>query len=248
LNLKKRCLGLFFHKPFPAPAGFWKQLPVSLIFLCLFSFPAGAAEPSPDSAETPAVEDAASYIKDKPFLVFNEGFSAAWMTRIINQTERSNFVFRDFMPGLYFGMKTVNMQPLNSMVRLSVYYPLGFTFNGVPQYPKNVLRIALDMFGGIDFELEMWRFVLFYFSPGVHFYVQNAVRGNYFNIGIAGLVGLELPVLKNWTLLVNGIVSLDNGNLGSNRHMEPFDIVYQYQLDLGVRYSKRAANVFSYIR
>ncbi|MDR2404212.1 MAG: hypothetical protein LBD78_09300 [Spirochaetaceae bacterium] len=187
-------------------------------------------------------------ILPKPFLILNEGLTAAWITRIIKQPGRSNFVFRDFMPGLYFGMKTVDMQPLNSMIRFAAYYPAFFTFNNFPQYPVNVFRFALDMFGGINFELYMWRYIRFNLSPGFHLYFQNADRWNYFDVGVAGLAGMEFPLLKHWTLLVNGIVALDNGNLGANRNMEPFDIVYQYQLDLGFRYSKRAANRYSYIK
>jgi hypothetical protein len=213
---------------------------------------AAPAEVPAEAAEAPADSEPGAAerppILRKPFLVLNEGLSAAWMTRIIKQSGRSNFVFRDFMPGLYFGIKTMDMQPLNSVLRLAVYYPAAFTFNGVPQYPVNVLRFALDMFAGINFELDMWRYVRFNLSPGLHLYFQNADRWNYFDVGIAGLAGLELPILKHWTLLVNGIASLDNGNLGTNRNMEPFDIVYQYQIDLGVRYSRRAPNRYSYIR
>jgi len=70
----------------------------------------------------------------------------------------------------------------------------------------------------------------------------NAERWNYLDLGAAGFLGMELPLTKNWTFLCGGFASLDNGNLGGNSRMEPFNIVYQYQLEIGVRYSKKLAN------
>ena len=56
-----------------------------------------------------------------------------------------------------------------------------------------------------------------------------------------------MPLARRWTLLLNGMASLDNANLGSNKKMEVYDLAWQYQASLGFRYSKRAPNVKTYI-
>ncbi len=187
-------------------------------------------------------------IKSKPSVVFNEGLASAWVTRIVYQEDRSNFVFKDFLAGAYFSLKTVNMQPLNSMVRLAVYYPFTSTFNDFPQQKVKVIQYGIDLFAGVDFELNMWEYVRFNISPGFHFLYQTADRWDYINLGAAALVGVELPVSRRWTILINGIASLDSGNFGNNKTVEPYDMVYQYQLDIGVRYSKKTPNKYSYIK
>jgi hypothetical protein len=225
-----------------------KKISLVLLFLLLLSFGIFAEEIKSNLVNAEIIDTEFPVIKDSPFVVFNEGLTASWVTRIIRNETRSNFVLTDFMPGAYFGIKTVNMQPLNSIVRVALFYPLSFTFNEVPQVPKNVIRFAVDAFAGIDIELDMWDYVRINMAPGVHFLFQNADRWNFVNLGLGGLVGLELPIAKHWTILLNGMASIDYGNLGTNRTMEPFDIVYQYQIDVGVRFSKRNPNKFSYIK
>jgi len=84
-------------------------------------------------------------------------------------------------------------------------------------------------------------------GPALHMFFLNADRWNYFNLGAAAVVGIEAPLASRWTLLVDGYASIDNGNLGTNRQMEPFDIVWQYQVDIGFRYSKKKRNDASLI-
>jgi hypothetical protein len=219
-------------------------------FLCCVSVFAANTEDSTtqeseSSSETP--ESSFPLPKEKPFIVFNEGASASWITRIIKKETRSNFVFQDFMFGAYMGFKTVNMQPINSLVRVSLFYPATFTFNKVPQIPKNIIRYALDVFAGFDFEANMWEFLRFNVTPGLHVFFQNSDRWNYLNVGGGLLAGVELPIAARWTMLANGMATLDYGNFGTNKDLEPYDIVYQYQVDVGVRYSKKNTNKFSYI-
>lgn len=187
-------------------------------------------------------------ILNKPFIVFNEGITGSWITRIVRQTDRSNFVFKDFMAGAYFSLETKNMQPVDSMVRFAVYYPLSFKFNGHPQVPKNMLNFAFDLFAAPVFlQMDMWNYLRFNITAGLHFLYQMGDRWNYINLGIGALAGMELPVARRWTMLINGYMSIDYGNFGTNRHLEPYDLVWQYQLDIGVRYSRRALNQYSYI-
>ena len=56
---------------------------------------------------------------DKIFVVYNEGFAASWVTRIIRQETRSNFVWQDTLLGAYFGIQTRNLRPFDITVRLS---------------------------------------------------------------------------------------------------------------------------------
>lgn len=187
-------------------------------------------------------------IQEKPFIVFNEGVTSAWITRIIKQDNRSNFVFTDFMAGAYFAIETKNMQPLDSIVKFSVYYPISHKFNKVPQPKKNMLNFAFDLVAAPLFHMNMWEYVRINLGAGLHFLYQMGDRWNYISLGVAGLAGVELPLSKRWTILVNGNASFDFGNLGTNREMEPYDSVWQYQLDFGVRYSRKAENKYSYIQ
>jgi hypothetical protein len=210
--------------------------------------PGTAAGAPPAAAVTPPVRPA------RPFVVFNEGVTASWLTRIIKQSGRSNFVFEDFLPGLYFGMELVNLKsvlpkfPLVPQLRLAAYYPLQSTFNDIPQPSKTPLHIGADALLGLGFKLDMFKYIRFNLVPAVHFFFLNSERWNYFNLGAAGILGMELPLTTGWTILINGIASFDNGNLGKNRDIEPFDIVYQYQVDVGVRFSKKARNEYPYIK
>jgi hypothetical protein len=211
--------------------------------------PKESAEPAP--SETAASEPAA---RNRPFVIFNEGVTASWLTRIITQSGRSNFVFKDFLPGLYFGMELVNLKsvfpkfPLVPQLRLAAYYPLRSTFNDIPQPAKLPLHIAADAILGAGIKINALRYVRFSLTPGVHFFFLNSERWNYFNLGAVGILGMELPVSSGWTVLINGMASFDNGNLGKNQAIEPFDIVYQYQVDVGVRFSKKARNEYPWIK
>jgi hypothetical protein len=216
-------------------------LPVFLLLLCFSSVAQEAGKGEKDKEEAPF------RIKEKPFVVFDEGVSLAWIHRVEKQSGRSNFVFRDFLPGLYVEARTVNMQPLNSVLRLALYYPAAFRFNGMRQFPIQKLRAAVDLFGGVNFNLNMWNYARINLAPGLHFLYQYSDDWNYVHFGGGGLGGVELPLTSKWTIFLNGIATLDYGNLGSNRHLEPFDVVWQYQIDFGVRYSKRLPNRYPYL-
>ena len=179
---------------------------------------------------------------DKIFFTFNQGVAASWLTRVINQSERSNFVFRDFLPGLYFGAELRNLPYIVPMMRLAAYYPIASTFNHMPQKPVTPMHAAADLVAGLRFEPFNLKYVRINAGPALHMYFLNADRWNYFNLGAAAVVGVEVPLASRWTLLVDGYASIDNGNLGSNRLMEPFDIVWQYQINVGFRYSKKREN------
>jgi hypothetical protein len=200
-------------------------------------------------------EDETLYIKDdktvysieedeRPPLVFlfSEGNAVSWLTRIIKQSGRSNFVFKDFLPGLYFRVDMPLTKIITPMTRIAVYYPLISTFNQIPQKPNTPLHYGADMNFGFKFDILEFKYFRLNAGPALHLFYLNSERWNYFNLGAAAFLGMELPVAQRWTLICNGLASLDNGNFGGNRTMEPFDIVYQYQVDIGMRYSRKQFN------
>jgi hypothetical protein len=224
----------------------------TIIFLLFTGWNIFATEPESAAVEPPDSANEAARVPEtpaaRPFPVYHQGLSASWLTRIVKQSGRSNFVFEDFLPGVYVGMELANVKYLRPAIRLTAYYPLSSTFNKMPQPPKTPLHFGVDFFGGPAFHLDQLRYVRFSFTPGLHLLFLNSDRWNYFNLGVAGRGGFELPLSRGWTVLINGMASLDNGNLGANRFLEPFDIVYQYQVDIGVRYSKKLSNAFFYIK
>jgi|SRR5574344_1880798 hypothetical protein len=188
-------------------------------------------------------------ITDKPFIMFNEGITSTQITRIVYQTDynRSNLVYQDYMVGVYCGFITKNMMPLNSTIRIAAYYPVYYTFNGMQQTAKQMFLYGIDLFAGPVFQSNMWQYVRINIAPGLHFLYEVTDNWAYINLGGGFLAGAELPLARHWTILVDGYFSLDYGNFGSNQKMMPCDIVWQYQLDVGFRFSIKGANIFSYI-
>jgi hypothetical protein len=183
-----------------------------------------------------------SNFEDKPFFTFSYGAAASWLTRIVNQTDRSNFVFRDFMPGLYFGMELRKIRYVTPLIRLTAYYPVSSTFNMMPQKPNTPLHFGTDFYAGCSLGMSIKEIVRLYAGPALHMLFLNSDRWNYFNLGASAVAGVDIPLTPKWTLLVDGAASIDNGNLGANRTMEPFNTVFQYQIGLGCRYSKKMLN------
>jgi len=180
--------------------------------------------------------------KDRLLVTFNWGFTAAWLTRITYQTNRSNFVDEDFLPGLYFGAELRNVKYVMPMARLAVYYPLTTTFNGMLQKPTVPLHYGIDFVLGARYQPLNLKYLRANVGLGLHMFFLNSERWNYLNMGGALVAGLEVPLFARWTLLMDFYASIDSGNLGQNRRMEPFNVVWQYQFNIGVRYTKKKDN------
>ena len=179
--------------------------------------------------------------KGKPYVTFKYGAAAAWVTRIIEQKERSNFVLKNFLPGAYFTTELQNLLIITPEVRLTAFYPLISSFNSMPQKMKSPLNFGADLFLGARYEIGLGFFKL---SAGLgpHVFYMSSERWYYVNLGIGAVTGFELALHPKWTLLIDGYAFLDNANLGQNKLMEPFKIAYQYQTSFGVRYSKKMLN------
>lgn len=187
-------------------------------------------------------------IKKKPFIVFNEGAAIAQVTRIQTQSGRNNYVWQNDFLGAFFQIQTKNMRPLNSMIRIAAFYPFYNKFNDVKQYPKQTILYAFDLFAGPIIETDMWKYVRLKFSLGLHYMYQLTDEYHLHYLGGGALAGMELPLAERWSILLDGTFSLDYPNFGTNRLVQPFHFAWQYQLNLGVRYSKKAKNQYSYIR
>lgn len=187
-------------------------------------------------------------IKAKPFVIFNEGIAMAQVTRIQTVSGRSNFVWQNDMIGAFFQIQTRNMKPLNSVIRTSVFYPFYNKFNEVKQFPKQTILYAFDLFAGPILETDMWKYVRLKFGLGLHYMYQLSDEYHLNYLGGGALAGLELPIEPRWTILLDGTFSFDYPNLGTNRLVQPYDYSWQYQLNLGVRYSVKGKNRYSYIR
>ncbi len=186
-------------------------------------------------------------IMQKPFIMFNEGFAAAQVTRIQTVSGRSNFVWQNNLIGAFFQIQTRNMKPLNSVIRTSVFYPFYNTFNDVKQFPKQTVLYAFDLFAGPILETDMWKYVRLKFGLGLHYMYQLSDEYHLHYLGGGVLAGLELPIESRWSILLDGTFSFDYPNFGTNRLVQPYDYSWQYQLNLGVRYSVKGKNIYSYI-
>ena len=188
-------------------------------------------------------------IEAKPYVMFNEGAAFSQITRIVYQDDynRSNFVWQNYLAGLYCEMQTGNMKPVNSIYRVAAYYPFYHTFNGMEQPAKQPILYAFDVYAGPFFQGDLWKYVLINFSFGPHFFYELSDEYHHVEAGGAVMLGIELPVATYWTIINNGIVSVDYGNLGSNRIIQPYDMVWNYQIELGVRFSLRGAHEYAYI-
>ena len=179
-------------------------------------------------------------------VVFDEGLSLTQVTRIIKQTERTNFVFRDVMAGAYMDVKTIGFPGINPIFRIAAYTPLAMTFNYVPQ--KTLLtNYALDSFLGFEFRHSMLDYLFIDITPGVHMLYQVTDRFSLITLGTELMLTCELPISYNWTILVSGAGSFDYGNFGSNKIIEPYDYTWQLTCDLGVRYTTKMPNKYNYL-
>lgn len=189
-------------------------------------------------------------ITDKPFVIFNEGVTYSHITRIIYQKDfnRSNFVWQNELIGAYFEVQSVNIKPVDSILRLAAYYPIYYSYNGMKQNAKQAILYGIDLFWGPIFQADMWKYVYINFALGPHFLYQLSDEYHHVELGIGTLLGVELPIAKRWTILTNGLFSLDYGNLGSNKDIQPYNLVYNFQVELGMRYSRKKPHKYSYIK
>ena len=155
---------------------------ISVFLFVFFSFFLFAQEEVPSQEENLDPLTGFPVIEEKPFVVYNEGLATSWVTRVMKQSGRSNFVFSDFLAGAYFGITARNMEPMDLTVRLTAYYPLSSKFNGHPQVSSSPLHYALDLYVAPTLRLTMWNYVYINLSGGLHFFFQNSEKQSYRNL------------------------------------------------------------------
>ena len=181
-------------------------------------------------------------------VVFEEGISYAQVTRVEALPDRSNFVRENMMIGAFFTTKTVGLPLLDFKLDVSAYYPFYQAFNGMQQHPKNVVNYAFDGYLAAYYNYDWFEYFIFSGSLGIHYMYQLTDEWHMHYVGLGLTVGFELPLSPGWTIVNNNFVSLDNPNLGKNKNIQKFDGCYSYHINLGVRYSRRVRNEYSYIK
>ena len=179
--------------------------------------------------------------------VFDEGVSYCQLTRIEKLPDRSNFVRENLMIGAYFTTKTVGFPVCDLELDISAYYPFYQAFNGQKQIPRNVLNYALDTYLAVQGTYDRFKYVLITGSIGMHYMYQLTDEYHMNYLGLGGSLGIEFPISRGWTVVNRNFFSYDNANLGKNKLVQPFYGADQYHINLGVRYSKRVHNSYSYV-
>ena len=181
-------------------------------------------------------------------VTFDEGVSYAQVTRVEKLTDRSNFVRENMMIGAYFTTKTVGLPIADLQLDISAYYPIYQAFNGMEQKTRNVMNYAVDSYFAINGTLDTFKYFLITGSLGMHYMYQLTDEWHMHYLGLGITTGIELPISKGWTIVNRNFFSYDNANLGNNKLVQPFYAAYQYHINLGIRYSRRVRNEYSYIK
>ena len=82
----------------------------------------------------------------------------------------------------------------------------------------------------------------------MHYMYQLTDEYHMHYLGLGAMLGIEFPISRGWTIVSKNYFAYDNANLGKNKLVQPFYGSYQYHINLGVRYSRRVNNSFSYIK
>ena len=243
-----------------------KTLLVSIILLLSFNLFAQTSETTGEStkielsqeekdalkAEKKAAKEAKKAEKDAREYDFkfriNEGGSFGQITRIEKLADRSNFVRETMLAGAFVNFQTVDLYDwMDFTCQLGAYYPVRYAFNGMQQFPKNKLNYAVDGFLGATVTYDRIKYIPIDLSFGMHTMYQLTDEYHMVYLGFRFLGTLNKKKKKNWTIVNNYFFSIDNPNMGSNKKVQPFTMAYQYHLDLGFCYSRRAKNSYYYI-
>lgn len=237
------------------------------VFSCLFAFLCAVsvcfseteenAEDTASSEQSAAVQDTSAksgklvkpkkpYDPGDPYLLHNWGVSWSRVTRIQTKTDRSNFVWQDDFIGLYYALQTGNL-PVNFLLSAEVQYPYHYEFNKVEQLSKQIILYSFNFNLGPIWTKPMFDFFKLDLAPMVHFRYQLSDKYHHCDLGIGAFAGVEFPVMRKFSVLLNAEFTYDFGNLGSNANVQPFNHVFSYNVQLGFRLSNRGANTFYYI-
>lgn len=182
----------------------------------------------------------------KMVLLHNWGLSYAQVTRIQNNTTRSNFVWQDTMIGAFYSIQTANL-PVNFVAKVDVFYPIAISFNSVPQVSKQVLVYAFDFNAGPIWTFPIGKIAKLNLAPVIDFRYQLDDNFHHFDLGAGFIAGFDFPISHFFTISLNGGFAYDFGNLGTNANVRNYNQVWSYNAQLGFRISKKKPNDFYYI-
>lgn len=181
-----------------------------------------------------------------PYVTFSEGVTYSFVNRIQRNDHAANFVWQDHLIGLYTEGYTKNFT-VNFLGRFSIFYPFAHTFNGMDNPPKQVILYAFDFFGAPYLPISIKDWVRIIIAPGVHWMYQLTDEYHLNYVGGGQQLTIELPIARRWTIMLTGLATLDYPNWGSNRHIQEYDFAYQFQGQIGFRYSRWNENKKYYI-
>lgn len=215
----------------------------------IFAQESAKEEKSTSKTDSEATQTATGFpeITEKPYVLYDWGVSYDLVTRIQTQEERSNFVYQDHLLGAFFGIKTGNMKPFDSLAELTVYMPFVKTFNGMTQKSKQGFLYAFDLYWGPKIDLDMWKYITFNLSLGPHFMYELSDEYHLVYLGGVVFARANFPLTKKWTIFTEGFATLDYANFGTNYVIQPFNVSYSYKWNLGAHFSSKALNEYSYI-
>lgn len=231
-----------------------KNLIIALMLFCVLQSVLFAEDEKLENVKTESVKEKTALTKaekleiasHKFFISYTEGVVASTVTRIIKQEGRTNFVWNDYLLGIYLESQTNNIPYVNYLLRLAAFYPYHYTFNDVEQKAKQTILYAGDVFAAPYWSLKVGTLSTLTLAPGIHYYYQLKDKFHYSHLGLGLKAGLDFPIMKTVTLVLDGMFSYDYGNLGSNHRMQPVDFAWQYQVSFGVRVSKKRKNTTPY--
>lgn len=213
----------------------------ALIFTSLFVLSGIFAE------ENKLVKPQKPFDPSAPYAMHNWGFSWQRVTRIQQNTTRSNFVWEDDMIGIFYACQTGNL-PINWLAKLSILYPYHSQFNLMEQKSKQVILYAFDLHAGPIWSMDVFEAFKLDFSPAFHYRYQLSDKFHHNDLGLGVMVTMELPITRIFSVLLNGEFTYDFFNLGTNARMQKYDNIFSYNVDLGFRISKRGENKFHYVK
>ncbi len=202
---------------------------------------------SPEAKEVKKTEISKKSVdySEKFHFVFEEGAVFASVTRLQEESGRSNFVWNNRMIGMFFVTRLNNLFSFDIYARTEGLYPFLHTFNGMEVFAKQTILYAFDEFVGVPFRFNKFKYFTFELIPGGHLMYQLSDEYHLFYFGGGIVVGGEVPVANRWTVLFNGTFTCDYPNLGSNKLIQPFDLSWHWQTSFGIRYSKKMTNKYS---
>ena len=206
---------------------------ITILILSILASTSIVAQEAKDSSES------------KFAIIHNWGLAFNQVTRIQKQVERSNFVWREDLVGAFYSAQTVNL-PVNFIAKVGVYYPIGTTFNFVPQVSKQILLYGFDFNAGPIWTIPIGHVLNLSLSPVIEFRYQIDDNFHKFDLGAGIIASMEFPISRFFTIMLNGEFTYDFGNLGTNAGIRNYDAVYSYGAQLGFRISKAVPNNFYY--